>query len=844
MRKARLLLNVSIVLIVACIFRVSAIGAEDSIPKAEKPLYITRSISPSAQAGILIRSEKGESGFEKHAKNSFSAGSPHRIDNPEAQAYSAPPNDNCADVIPGTLPMVVTGDNSSATSDCDLFLDGAEVWEAFTIDEKMDVTVAYCGTSPAFEVVYTILIEGCPCEKQIIAHVGDWEECGDGNMTLYFYGLNPGTYYIPILASHPDFSDYYFTGPYAISITGQPWQERYCEADVATCDEYISRVTVAEIDNASGCTGYGDYTDKVTLMACNAGYPVTIEITGGYAADYGAVWVDWNQDQDFVDAGEAIPLDICSGIGPYTGIITIPENAAEGETRMRIRLNYASPPEPCGVTSYGEVEDYTVSVGGDPSYLTIDPDIVDLGWVIPGFTGEEKLVFGATGQNSVYFSIGIVYGGKESVGGGWSEPALRVSPFDNNGHVPVEGKSKSRLLSEGFEDGIIPPADWTTIVNNNYTWGIAADDPYEGNFYAVCKYDETQTSMQNEWLISPALDFSGEEYLLDFWWNGSYYHSVERERCTLSVWISLDGGNSWNMKLWDNLQFGLFEDWQWNNTVIDLSSFADESNLKIAFVYTGDDGAAFAIDAVGVSPVPVPWLRVEPWLGRVPPYGNLPVTVTGYTNDLELGSYNAELIITHTGGSAKGETRLPVSMSIGVAEWVTIMPEPMYALFAYESEPIPGCAYIHSSALPEGYLTTDINTSSVTINTTLGPTGSEFIGDVLAFDIDARGFVATYSLLWDTLEVAYTVSGEFTDGVAFALDFTVDFIGYTAGDANLDGKANLSDVVFISAYIFLGGSAPGVLETADANCDGQVDICDMVYLTNFIFHNGPLPCHQ
>jgi trimeric autotransporter adhesin len=67
----------------------------------------------------------------------------------------------------------------------------------------------------------------------------------------------------------------------------------------------------------------------------------------------------------------------------------------------------------------------------------------------------------------------------------------------------------------------------------------------------------------------------------------------------------------------------------------------------------------------------------------------------------------------------------------------------------------------------------------------------------------------------------------------------------SCGDANSDGGVDISDAVFLIAYIFSGGSAPSDCNYAngqgDANADGGVDISDAVYLIAYIFSGGPAP---
>jgi len=64
----------------------------------------------------------------------------------------------------------------------------------------------------------------------------------------------------------------------------------------------------------------------------------------------------------------------------------------------------------------------------------------------------------------------------------------------------------------------------------------------------------------------------------------------------------------------------------------------------------------------------------------------------------------------------------------------------------------------------------------------------------------------------------------------------------TLGDANNSNNVDISDVVYLIAYIFSGGSAPSPLLAGDANCDSIIDISDAVYLIAYIFSGGLAPC--
>ncbi|MEZ5359360.1 MAG: choice-of-anchor J domain-containing protein [Candidatus Zixiibacteriota bacterium] len=775
---------------------------------------------------------------------SFDAGL-NCTDNP---CQPLPDNDDCADVTPITLasgvPQTVTGDNTNATGDCDDLSPATEAWEAFTIDTTMNVTIDYCGTSPAFELVYIVLYDQCPCDVdgKIFATSTDWDACGDGNITMFFERLAPGTYYLPVLAMHPDYPDDYYEGPYQITFSGIAVEPDYCSGS-GGCDEYISNVTVSDIDNSSDCSGYADYTSIIGAMPFGASLPITVTNGNPYSSDQCAVWIDWNQDLDFEDAGEEFFLG--TGEGPYTGTITVPVTATAGYTRMRVRINYNAAPPMCGATTYGEVEDYTVNVGGEQSTLTIDPTSIDFGTVIAGSAGNTTLTLGADGEANIMFSTEVSYLEKKaSVGGGSADPTLKASPFQGSGHAPAGEKDAMSIFFEGFEGGAVPPTGWTTVVANPYTWEVDDYNPYEGTYNATCLYDETYSGTQDEWLVSPTIDLSGGTYALDFWWNGSYYWSVDPyDNCELEVWISTDDGASWLVQLWGEDDFGEFTNWEWNNTVIDLSAFAGQSTVKFGFRYFGYDGAQLSFDAVDIYEFtpPLNWLSVTPNTGTVPGNGTLPLTVGYNMAGLEDGVYNAEIIITHT-GAGKATDVVPVTITVGAIETADMTPDPMLALYAFAIDPMIGTAFVENEDLPTGYTTADINTGTVTING-MTPLTTVLNGDVLEITFSVADFIGTYPLMWDVTMNPYTVDGSFTDATAFSLGYEIECVGHRSGDANLDGSANIGDAVFLIQHIFKNGPAPRVVETANCNCDGSLNIADVVTLVNYIFRGGDI-CHE
>ena len=151
--------------------------------------------------------------------------------------------------------------------------------------------------------------------------------------------------------------------------TTPPTGTNYCTSKGASVnDEYIQKVALGTISNTStGGNGYSDFTSISTTLAKGSSNTITItpRWTGTtYNEGYG-VFIDYNQDGDFSDAGETVYTKAPSKTTPVVGSFTVPTSATTGETRMRVVLKYNATPTACEASfEYGEVEDYTVVIGG------------------------------------------------------------------------------------------------------------------------------------------------------------------------------------------------------------------------------------------------------------------------------------------------------------------------------------------------------------------------------------------------------------------------------------------------------------------------------------------------
>lgn len=142
-----------------------------------------------------------------------------------------------------------------------------------------------------------------------------------------------------------------------------------CEAGATNSSvwEYIDGFSCGSINNQStglSTDGYEDYTSISTDIFVGDTYTATVTIGNAYTTDQVYAWVDWNMDSDFDDAGENVFNSSTNGQSSYSFDFTVPANASNGNIRLRVRLNDTgasiSITEPCGISSYGEVEDYTL----------------------------------------------------------------------------------------------------------------------------------------------------------------------------------------------------------------------------------------------------------------------------------------------------------------------------------------------------------------------------------------------------------------------------------------------------------------------------------------------------
>lgn len=188
-----------------------------------------------------------------------------------------------------------------------------------------------------------------------------------GVTSVVLTGLTPNTTYYVFVAS-------------VCGSTASSWSNSatfytgYCVPAPSSVDGTgITNVTFGTINNTTGAEpgNYGDYSAQSNDVPQTTTATVLITYSTGYTYDT-KIWVDWNDDLDFNDAGEEVYVGTSLATNPttLTATFTVPLTAPLGAHRMRIGGQDAGPAVPCYNGSYGTLEDYTINVTPAPTCLS------------------------------------------------------------------------------------------------------------------------------------------------------------------------------------------------------------------------------------------------------------------------------------------------------------------------------------------------------------------------------------------------------------------------------------------------------------------------------------------
>ncbi|MFD0992236.1 M4 family metallopeptidase [Tenacibaculum geojense] len=157
----------------------------------------------------------------------------------------------------------------------------------------------------------------------------------------------------------------------SVSFTTLGGSVSYCSSNGNNSSyEWIDYVAFGGMTNSSGNDGgYADYTSSVATVAVGSTNQITI--SAGFRSssytEFWAIWIDFNQDGTFDDT-EKVVSGSSSSANNLTANLNVPSTATVGSTRMRVSMKYNAAQTACESFTYGEVEDYTVTITNSSAF--------------------------------------------------------------------------------------------------------------------------------------------------------------------------------------------------------------------------------------------------------------------------------------------------------------------------------------------------------------------------------------------------------------------------------------------------------------------------------------------
>jgi hypothetical protein len=226
----------------------------------------------------------------------------------------------------------------------------------------------------------------------------------------------------------------------------------YCPSTSSSSTYYINNFSTTGgstniTNNGSGYSagGYGNFTGMVVTQQNNGTVSFTANFFDGTYTYGFNIWVDWNNDLDFADAGEKV---YASGgyVNSASGSFIVPSGASAGNHRMRIVANYWSiDPSPCGSISSGETEDYTLNV-------TVPP--------CPGI--PTSVIVTSITQTSATLS----WTASSPAPANGYQYIVTTNPITPNASTPASGSTAAGVTSVNLT-GLIPDTVYYVYVRNN-----------------------------------------------------------------------------------------------------------------------------------------------------------------------------------------------------------------------------------------------------------------------------------------------------------------------------------------------------------------------------------------
>ena len=376
-----------------------------------------------------------------------------------------------------------------------------------------------------------------------------------------------------------------------------------------------------------------DYPD--TFVNDTASQEVTLTNTGRDVLDVSSLSVPegFSVDADApfsLEPGASRALTVSfmpTAVQEYTGTLSIESNATNSPSTVELS-----------------------GTGIEAPVASWDPESFEV-QAYPGQQYERTLTLSNTGGNPLEYTI-----------------SEEVADF------PLPEPSaifEITLLEEDFEDGTLPDG-WDRTQNEGADgWEIGDDlssfffSIPDNTIYTASNDDECNCDSAEDYIITRSMDFSdvtSATLEFDSFYNGDFSQLAFVE-------VSTDGGQTFEVvEQLDPAD-------EWVRRTVDLSGYAGESDVRVAF-HADDAGvwaSGWAVDDVVVKQ-PIEFLAVNPTEGTVAPGSSQEITYSLNATGLPAGTYQVDY--TFSTNDPLNPTKT-IPFTIDVIESLSVTPEPI-----------------------------------------------------------------------------------------------------------------------------------------------------------------------
>ncbi|WP_224995701.1 T9SS-dependent choice-of-anchor J family protein [Cesiribacter sp. SM1] len=210
----------------------------------------------------------------------------------------------------------------------------------------------------------------------------------------------------------------------------------------------------------------------------------------------------------------------------------------------------------------------------------------------------------------------LVHSPNEQTDGAMSDNLLKrqfaINP--SSSLLPVRESFSTATFTDFSWTSVSPQPDFTGWENIDVTGPYAPEESL--NYAAIADY-AGNPRLREKWLASPRLDISNTSAAgMQFW-----YYAGGNGNVSLQILASMDNGLTWPISLWEKDYSELNPEMQqapevpgeassWRKDFISLQELVGQSDVRVAFVATGQNGAAVFVDEIEFflsdQPTPAP----------------------------------------------------------------------------------------------------------------------------------------------------------------------------------------------------------------------------------------------